>query len=401
MTQQDLPIGWAVSTLADVCHVIQGQSPPGETYNTDGIGLPFLQGKAEFGELYPTAIKWCSAPTKIAEPDEVLISIRAPVGPTNLCPAKACIGRGLAAIRPQGDIPPKYVLYSLRASEQELRTNSTGTTFDAIRGDDLRSHPIPLAPLPEQRRIVAEIETQFTRLDASVAALRRARANLKHYRSSVLKAACEGRLVPTEAELACSEGRDYEPAGVLLERILAERRARWESQEKRRGKYKEPSTPDTSALPELPEGWVWATVEQLILGTPQNGLYKPKSEYGEGVPILRIDDFQDFYLRDRESLQCLKVTPEEIGTYGLQKNQLVINRVNSPSHLGKCLVLSQLGFGICLRKGPIELSCLVGSVDGGGGSDGQGQIRGAAGTGTTGRTPATNPGGQKLSSSDR
>ena len=268
MTQQDLPIGWAVSTLADVCHVIQGQSPPGETYNTDGIGLPFLQGKAEFGELYPTAIKWCSAPTKIAEPDEVLISIRAPVGPTNLCPAKACIGRGLAAIRPQGDIPPKYVLYSLRASEQELRTNSTGTTFDAIRGDDLRSHPIPLAPLPEQRRIVAEIETQFTRLDASVAALRRARANLKHYRSSVLKAACEGRLVPTEAELACSEGRDYEPAGVLLERILAERRARWESQEKRRGKYKEPSTPDTSALPEHAGGMGVGDGRTVNLGNP-------------------------------------------------------------------------------------------------------------------------------------
>ena len=69
-------------------------------------------------------------------------------------------------------------------------------------------------------------------------------------------------MVPTEAELARSEGRDYEPAGVLLEHILAERPARWESQEKRRGKYKEPVSPDTSDLPEVPEGWVWATVEQ-------------------------------------------------------------------------------------------------------------------------------------------
>ena len=165
-----------------------------------------------------------------------------------------------------------------------------------------RSHSIPLPPLPEQYRIVAAIETQFTRLDASVAALRRAQANLKRYRASVLKDACEGRLVPIEAELARSEGHDYEPAGVLLERILAERRARWESQEKRRGKYKEPTSPDTSALPELPEGWVWATVEQVILGDPQNGLYKPKTEYGDGILILRIDDFQDFYLRDREFL---------------------------------------------------------------------------------------------------
>ena len=133
MIQQDFPASWAVSALADACLVVQGQSPPSETYNTDGVGLPFLQGKAEFGDTYPTAVKWCSAPNKIAEPDDVLISIRAPVGPTNLCPVRACIGRGLAAIRPKGDIPPKYVLYFLRATKEELRANSTGTTFEAIR----------------------------------------------------------------------------------------------------------------------------------------------------------------------------------------------------------------------------------------------------------------------------
>ena len=102
-----------------------------------------------------------------------------------------------------------------------MRSRSTGTTFEAIRGDDLRSHAFPLAPRPEQHRIVAEIEKQFTRLDASVAALKRVQANLKRYRASLLKAACEGKLVPTEAELAQSEGRDYEPADQLLERILS------------------------------------------------------------------------------------------------------------------------------------------------------------------------------------
>ena len=125
-------------------------------------------------------------------------------------------------------------------------------------------HTFPLPPLPDQHRIVAEIEKQFTRLDASVASLERARANLRRYRASVLKAACEGALVPTEAELARSEGRDYEPAGVLLERVLAERRARWESQEKRRGKYREPSPPDASELPGLPEGWVWSALGQCF-----------------------------------------------------------------------------------------------------------------------------------------
>ena len=203
----------------------------------------------------------------------------------------------------------------------------------------LAEFPFPLAPLPEQRRIVAEIEKQLTRLDASVAALERVRANLKRYRAGVLKTACEGRLVPTEAELARAENRDYEPADRLLQRILAERRARWQSQPGRRRKYKDPTLPDTSALPELPEGWVWASVEQLILGTPQNGLYKPKSHYGGGIPILRIDDFQDFYVKDREDLQSLRTTDKEATTYVLAANQLVINRVNSPSHLGKTLLV--------------------------------------------------------------
>ena len=152
----------------------------------------------------------------------------------------------------------------MRATEQVLKSQAIGTTFEAIRGDVLRSHSIPLPPLPEQHRIVAEIEKQFTRLDASVAALKRAQANLKRYRASVLKSACEGTLVPTEAEVARAEGREYEPADVLLQRILSERRARWESQEKKRGQYKEPAAPDTSDLPDLAEGWVWVNLDQVV-----------------------------------------------------------------------------------------------------------------------------------------
>jgi len=273
-----LPSGWVYAALGESCLIIQGQSPPGETYNTAGEGLPFFQGKAEFGEIYPTTVKWCSAPTKTAEPGDVLISIRAPVGPTNLCPALSCIGRGLAAVRPFGGTPPRYVLYGLRSTENVLASKGTGTTFTAVGGGELRAHGLPLAPLAEQRRIVEEIEKQLTRLDAAVAALERARANLKRYRASVLRAACEGRLVPTEAELARAEGRDYETADKLLERILKERRGRWEADQlakmqakgkvpeddKWKAKYQEPSAPETDGLPEPPEGWAWATSDTLF-----------------------------------------------------------------------------------------------------------------------------------------
>jgi type I restriction enzyme S subunit len=156
-----------------------------------------------------------------------------------------------------------------------------GSTRKRISRGNLATIPLPVPPPAEQHRIVAEIEKQFTRLDAGVAALRRAQANLKRYRASVLKAACEGKLVPTEAELARAEGREYESGAALLERILAERRKSWAG----RGKYKEPAAPDVAGLSELPEGWCWSSLGQAfnveVGATPSR---KEASYWGGGVP---------------------------------------------------------------------------------------------------------------------
>ena len=161
-------------------------------------------------------------------------------------------------------------------------------------------YPIPLPPFPEQRRIVAEIEKQLTRLDASVASLERVRANLRRYRTSVLKAACESNLVATEAELARAEGRQYEHADELLERILKERRAHWESQPKGRRKYKEAVGPDVSDLPPLPEGWAWATVEQVaslepnsITDGPFGSNLKTSHYTDDGPRVIRLQNIGD------------------------------------------------------------------------------------------------------------
>lgn len=135
--------------------------------------------------------------------------------------------------------------------------------------DQIGQYVVSLPPLNEQRRIVAAIETQFTRLDTAVATMERSRANLKRYRAAVLKAACEGRLVPTEAELARQEGRDYEPANLLIDRL---------SQEKVfiLGRNKASRGASATSIPSgvgtenglhgsdtLPEGWIWATAEQV------------------------------------------------------------------------------------------------------------------------------------------
>src|SRR5688572_27321929 len=108
---QQLPKGWVSARLSEIAGIVMGQSPPSSTYNTRSEGLPFFQGKAEFGDLYPEARVWCSAPSKVAEKNDILLSVRAPVGPTNLAPAKSCIGRGLSAIHPESGINLKYLLH--------------------------------------------------------------------------------------------------------------------------------------------------------------------------------------------------------------------------------------------------------------------------------------------------
>ena len=135
--------------LGDVAEIILGQSPESKSYNTKGEGLPFFQGKSEFTDWFPGPNKWCTEPKKIAEPFDILLSVRAPVGPTNVAKEKCCIGRGLAAIRYSECY--KYVLYYLRSVSKYLESKATGTTFSAISGDVIKSLPIPIPPLPTQQ----------------------------------------------------------------------------------------------------------------------------------------------------------------------------------------------------------------------------------------------------------
>ena len=343
----ELPDGWVWTTLEAISEIILGQSPPSSTYNTDGKGLPFYQGKLEFGETYPTPQKWCTAPKKIAEKGDVFISVRAPVGPTNLCPEKSCVGRGLAAIRGLNGIEPLFILYLMRAYEGELASRGAGTTFNAITGNQLKTFEIPLPPLPEQHRVVAKIEELFTKLDAGINELHKAQSQLKRYRQSVLKAAFEGKL--TEAWQAEYQGK-IEPASILLERILKERREKWEAEQlkqmrakgkipkddKWKGKYKEPVAPDTNDLPKLPKGWTWATVEQLSTKI-QYGSSKKTEADSNGVPVLRMGDIVD----GKIVLNNLKYLPKEHDEFPellLNKGDLLFNRTNSRELVGKTAV---------------------------------------------------------------
>ena len=203
----------AVMKLGDCCTIIAGQSPESKNYNTEGIGIPFFQGKTDFGEVYPTIRMYCSQPTKIAEKDDILLSVRAPVGPTNLSPGRVCIGRGLTAIRPSEILNLKYLLYYFRYFEAQLQQKGTGTTFKAITQDIVRNLEIPIPSLEEQERIVARIEELFSELDNGVETLRKTKQQLAVYRQAVLKEAfqkCIDR-VPIQSVGKCVTDGDHMP----------------------------------------------------------------------------------------------------------------------------------------------------------------------------------------------
>jgi type I restriction enzyme S subunit len=243
----------------------------------------------------------------------------------------------------------QFLRYVLPGYLAAINSHTPSVTVKHLSSRTIADIPLPLPPLPEQRRIVAEIEKQFTRLEAGVAALRRVQANLKRYRAAVLKAACEGRLVPTEAELSrTADNADstdkksrksassaqsavktpaYETGEALLARILTERRQNWQG----RGKYKEPAAPDTASLPPLSEGWTWSSLEQIARSSSY-GTSAKCSPDKSGPPVLRIPNIAG----GRIDLADLKfaATDETIGAGDeLAPGDLLIIRTNGSKNL--------------------------------------------------------------------
>ncbi|MDE0300741.1 MAG: restriction endonuclease subunit S [Candidatus Poribacteria bacterium] len=247
---------------------------------------------------------------------------------------------GIKVIRPQEMYYPKLFFYFAQATSLPEKGYARHFQF-------LEKAQIPLPPLPEQHRIVAKIEELFTKLDAGIDALHKVGAQLKRYRQSVLKAAFEGKL--TEAWRAEHQD-EIEPTSVLLERVLKERRGRWEAEQleqmKARGqipkddkwktKYKEPAVPDTSELPELPKRWIWATIEQLLTKI-QYGSSRKTSDDASGVPVLRMGNIVEGKIV-RDNLKYLPKEHDEFPELLLNTGDLLFNRTNSRELVGKTSV---------------------------------------------------------------
>ncbi|WP_417526862.1 restriction endonuclease subunit S [Marinomonas shanghaiensis] len=154
----ELPEGWEWSRLGDFVHVEMGQSPASKFYNQNGEGIPFFQGKADFNDIYPSVRYWCVQPQKYAFDGDVLLSVRAPVGPTNISNIVCCIGRGLAALRPISRAPTNYIFYMMQGFRSTLESFATGTTFVAVSKVNVEHLVVSIPPLREQNLIVAKVD---------------------------------------------------------------------------------------------------------------------------------------------------------------------------------------------------------------------------------------------------
>ena len=188
---------------------------------------------------------------------------------------------------------PRFLDYVLPGYLKAINDATSSITVKHLSSRTIQDIPLPLPPMEEQREIVAELEKQFSRLDEAVANLQRVKANLKRYKASVLKAAVEGRVVETEATLARREGCTYETGAQLLQRILEERSVKWAG----RGKWKAPELPAADTT--LPDGWAWASIDQLAdVGTGATPKRDKAAYWNDGdVPWVTSsvvnDDFVD------------------------------------------------------------------------------------------------------------
>ncbi len=310
-----LPIGWTTARLREIADVQLGKML--DRKRTHGRSLKYLRninvrwGSIDTSDLFEMPFEDHELDRYSVQRGDVLVCEGGEPGRAAVWlrdDAEMKYQKALHRVRLKGDLPPAWLVHHLFFDVRRgaLAKCMTGSTIGHLPREAFVETQILLPPKNEQHRIVAALDSYLSRLDDTVAKLERVQRNLKRYRAAVLQAAVGGRLVPTEAELARAEGRSFEPASELLKCVLAERRRRWEEAElaklkangkapkddKWKSKYVEPKPPDTSALPELPEGWCWATVEQMYWDADYGTSQKCSTDL-VGPPVLRIPNVEN------------------------------------------------------------------------------------------------------------
>lgn len=309
--QWRIPPTWASTLTGEIAEIVGGGTPSTlSPENFDGEGIPWItpadlpkqKGKnVARGRRSITEIGLEDSSAKLVPKGAVLFSARAPIGYVAIAATELTTNQGIKSFIPLPGVDSDFLYYSLLRTRNFARSLSSGTTFPEISTANCRLIPVALAPFNEQIRIVSALDKQFGRIDSVVAALELIKSRLTVYRASLLKAACQGELVVTEAKLSSTHRGAYESGLQLLGRILVERRAKWEVErmaqmkaegkepkdDKWKTKYIDPEEPQISLLPTLPSGWVWATIQQLSTKVV-DGVHKKPAYVTAGIPFITV-----------------------------------------------------------------------------------------------------------------
>ena len=351
----EVPPGWRRTTLGEIGEYINGRGFKKSEWAEQGLPIIRIQNLTGTGKeqnYYDGEID----ERNVVNPGDLLISWAATLGAYLWAGPRAALNQHIFKVR--SFVDKKFHYYLMQHILGDLYRQTHGSGMVHITKSKFDSMPIVVPETEyQQKRIVAEIEKQFSRLDEAVANLKRVKANLKRYKAAVLKAAVEGRLVETEAEVARREGRSYETGAQLLQRILETRRSKWQG----KGQYKGPTAPDTTGLPELPEGWVWASVDQLaapVLNSITDGPFgsnlKTEHYQESGPRVIRLQNIKDGEFAD----EYAHISPthfERLRKHEIQAGDLVIATLgdNPPR---ACIIPAFVGAAIvkadCIRFKP-------------------------------------------------
>jgi type I restriction enzyme, S subunit len=351
-TTGKLPLGWKTAKLSDLLRVRSGYAFKSKDYSEEGTPL-VRQANLSLGEVdISTAVRLPydyldRYPDYVISKDDILVGLPGAIGKLSVYPHDTLALQnqrtGLLSFYYQP--VQSYVRHYFALIENQLTSMGKGIAVQNISPKDIESLTIPLPPLNEQRRIVEKIEELFTKLDAGVSSLEQTQGLLKSYRRSVLKAAVEGELSHEWREAHKDE---LEPASELLERILQERRVKFTGK-----KYKEPAFPDNSTLLTLPEGWKWATMQQL--GEVQLGRQRsPKHHHGDHMrPYLRVANVFEDRIDTADVLQ-MNFTPSEYDTYRLEYGDILLNEGQSLELVGRPAMYRNEVPGACFQNTPVR-----------------------------------------------
>ena len=372
MEQWRLPEGWVWTTLGDVADVNPWTDTSLLSDQTSVSFVPMSAVEAESGRVDATEVRQLGEVrgnyTTFQDGDVLFAKITPSMENGKSAVARTLVsGIGFGStefyvLRPLAGVDARFVQnYIVRAAfRRAAQGHMTGSAGQLrVPADYLKNAPFPLAPVKEQRRIVATVEEQFSRLDAGVAALKRAKVNIERYRTAVLKAAVEGRLT---AAWRKENQLDVEPAPELLARILEERRERWERKQlaalKEKGRkapknwrssYEPPTSPDVDDLPRLPEGWCWTNLDSLLSGIQAGKSFRceERPPTSEEFGLVKVSAVTWGEFNELESKTC--TDPDRYDPRLLiSKNDFLFSRANTLDLVGACVIVRQINLSLML-----------------------------------------------------